>query len=78
MFTRAERWPRGLQLAEAADYIGFGRTKFSEMVADGRMPKPKLVDSCVRWDRFALDEYFDRLPDQEKKLDRSRWKDVRL
>jgi predicted DNA-binding transcriptional regulator AlpA len=58
-----ERWPRGLSREEAARYIGIGPTKFDEMVADGRMPKPKRVDSRVVWDRAKLDAYFTDLPE---------------
>ena len=68
--------PRGLRREAAALYVGFSTTKFDEMVADGRMPKPKLVDSCVVWDRLQLDASFDALPDQEEKMRRARWKDV--
>jgi predicted DNA-binding transcriptional regulator AlpA len=50
--------PRGLSREEAARYIGVGPTKFDDLVADGRMPKAKRIDGCVRWDRFALDMAF--------------------
>lgn len=56
--------PRGMRLEAAAAWVGLGRTKFLEMVTDGRMPKGKLVDSCRVWDRFQLDEAFDALPDE--------------
>jgi hypothetical protein len=56
--------PRGMRVGAAADWVGLGTTKFLEMVADGRMPPGKLVDSCRVWDRFALDEAFDALPDE--------------
>jgi predicted DNA-binding transcriptional regulator AlpA len=56
-----ERWPRGLSRDEAARYIGVGPTKFDELVADGRMPKPKRIDSRVVWDRIKLDAYFTEL-----------------
>jgi len=55
--------PRGLCREEAARYIGVGTTKFDEMVADGRMPKPKRVDGRTVWDRIALDAAFTDLPD---------------
>jgi hypothetical protein len=29
--------PRGMRVGAAADWVGFGKTKFLEMVADGRM-----------------------------------------
>jgi predicted DNA-binding transcriptional regulator AlpA len=39
--------PRGLSRQEAARYVGVGITKFDQMVADRRMPKPKKVDGRV-------------------------------
>lgn len=36
---------RGLSRVLAAGYIGVSATKFDEMVADGRMPKPKKIDA---------------------------------
>jgi len=38
-------------------------TKFDEMVVDGRMPKPKRIDSRTVWDRIKLDEAFAALDD---------------
>jgi len=54
--------PRGLNREQAALYIGVGTTTFDAMVADGRMPKPKTVNSRVIWDRQALDVAFETLP----------------
>jgi len=56
--------PRGLNREEAARYIGIGTTKFDELVADGRMPKPKRVDGRNVWDRIALDAAFTDLPEE--------------
>lgn len=53
---------RGLNRAEAATYIGVGATKFDEMVTDGRMPKPRLIDGRRVWDIRELDISFDSLP----------------
>jgi predicted DNA-binding transcriptional regulator AlpA len=50
--------PRGLSRVQSAEYIGISPTKFDELVADGRMPKPKRVDGRVIWDRVKLDEAF--------------------
>jgi predicted DNA-binding transcriptional regulator AlpA len=50
--------PRGLSRMQAAEYIGVGGTKFDEMVADGRMPRPKRIDGRTVWDRDKLDEQF--------------------
>jgi excisionase family DNA binding protein len=57
---------------EAARYIGVGVTKFDEMVADGRMPRPKRVDGRVIWDRLRVEAAFTDLPEEIAKnpLDR--------
>jgi predicted DNA-binding transcriptional regulator AlpA len=57
--------PRGLSREASADYIGVGPTKFDQMVADGRMPKPIRIDGRVLWDRHALDQFFDALGGSE-------------
>lgn len=49
--------PRGLSRVEAAAYIGVAGTKFDEMVADGRMPQPKLIDDVEMWDRLMLPQF---------------------
>lgn len=51
--------PRGMRVEAAADWVGFGTTKFLEMVADGRMPAGKPEDGCRLSDHFRLDEAFD-------------------
>jgi excisionase family DNA binding protein len=58
--------PRGMSRDEAARYVGVGATKFDEMVADGRMPRPKRVDGRVVWDRIKLDMAFSDLPEDTK------------
>jgi hypothetical protein len=54
--------PRGLRREAAAGYIGVGVTLFDQLVSDGRMPQPKLVNSIRVWDRLALDAAFESLP----------------
>ena len=58
--------PRGLSRNEAAAYIGVGATKFDEMVNDGRMPQPKLIDGRRLWDRHKVDIAFGNLPGDEE------------
>jgi predicted DNA-binding transcriptional regulator AlpA len=52
-----------LRLEDAAGYVGLGTTKFSELVAAGRMPKPVRIDGSVRWDRRQIDAALDALSD---------------
>jgi len=42
-----------------------GISKFDEMVADRRMPKPKTVDKRLIWDRVELDMFFTDLPSRD-------------
>lgn len=56
--------PRCLSREEAARYVGIGTTKFDELVADGRMPKPFRIDGRVLWDVHKLDAAVDTLSDQ--------------
>ena len=58
--------PRGMSRDEAARYVGVGATKFDEMVADGRMPRPKRVDGRVIWDRLRVEAAFTDLPDDRR------------
>jgi predicted DNA-binding transcriptional regulator AlpA len=55
--------PRGLPRVEAAAYVGVSPSLFDQMVADGRMPQPKRIDTRTVWDRRQLDEAFTALPD---------------
>ena len=47
---------------DAAAYVGVGTTKFDELVEDGRMPRPRVIDSRKVWDRRELDAAFEDLP----------------
>ena len=61
-------WPgprRLLSRAEAAKYIAIGPTKFDQLVADKRMPAPKLIDSKQVWDVVDLDAAIADLPYKE-------------
>jgi hypothetical protein len=68
--------PRGLSRVEAAAYIGVGPTKFDQLVADGRMPRPKRIDGRLVWDRVALDRAFSALPDVDGRTDDADTDDV--
>lgn len=56
--------PIGLSREVAAAYIDVSPTKFDEMVKDGRMPKPKQIDSRRVWERVKLDRAFAALPSE--------------
>jgi predicted DNA-binding transcriptional regulator AlpA len=64
--------PRGLSRVESAAYVGVSPSLFDTMVADGRMPKPKRINSRTIWDRKRLDEAFEALPDEGE---RNPWDD---
>jgi hypothetical protein len=53
--------PRGLSADEAARYIGVGRTKFEELFARRKMPRPKRIDGRVIYDRFEVGACFSDL-----------------
>ena len=61
--------PRGLSREAAASYIGIGTTLFDALVTEGRMPKPKLINSRKVWDRQELDIAFNKLPNGEQQDD---------
>jgi predicted DNA-binding transcriptional regulator AlpA len=54
-------WPRGLRRTMAAAYIGVSLSRWDNLVADGRMPKPKRFIGMTIWDRLAVDQAFDLL-----------------
>jgi predicted DNA-binding transcriptional regulator AlpA len=56
---------RGLSRVEASTYLGVSPSKFDELVKDGRMPRPRLIDSRKVWDVYELDMAFDELPRQD-------------
>jgi hypothetical protein len=60
----AARFPlrRGLGTAEAAIYLSLSSTKFTQLVADGRMPRPHLIDGRRVWDIDDLDAAFKAMP----------------
>ena len=68
MTTRPDPYgypPRGLSREQAARWVGVSPSLFDQMVADGRMPGPKVINSRVVWDRYQLDPAFEALPDKE-------------
>ena len=56
---------RGLSREEAAMYLGISPSKFDELVGDGRMPRPRMIDCRKVWDVYELDMAFDELPRED-------------
>jgi excisionase family DNA binding protein len=56
--------PLGLSREEAAEYVGVSVGMFSEMVKDGRMPRPKQIGARRIFDRHQLDAAFAALPSE--------------
>ena len=53
----------GLSRTEAAEYVGISASLFDQLVADGRMPRPKQVGARVIYYRLAVKRAFVELPD---------------
>lgn len=51
--------PRGMRAERAAAYLDMGRTKFLELVENGRLPQPIEIDGIRVWCRHELDAAFD-------------------
>jgi hypothetical protein len=53
---------RGLDENEAALYLSFSPYFFRKLVAEKRMPRPRLADGRRVWDIEELDQAFKALP----------------
>lgn len=67
--------PRLIGREAAAAYLSVSPSKFDQMVADGRMPRPKSIDARKAWDVRAIDAAVDDLPDERVPIDNT-WDDV--
>ena len=67
--------PRGLSRVQSAVYVGISPGLFDTMVDDGRMPKPKKMNTRSVWDRVQLDEFFAAIPD-DNQSDLNPWDEV--
>lgn len=43
-------------------YVGVSATKFDQLVKEGRMPRPRMIDRRKVWCRHELDDAFTELP----------------
>jgi hypothetical protein len=60
--------PRLISREAAAAYICISATKFNQLVVDGRMPKPRLIDRRKVWDVHELNNAIDALPSEDDAL----------
>lgn len=64
--------PIGVRRLQAAAFVGdIGGTTFDQMVADGRMPQPKLINSLPVWDVEELRLAFKALQTRRAKAERN-------
>jgi predicted DNA-binding transcriptional regulator AlpA len=61
--------PLGLRREAAAAFVCMSPSKFDQLVADGRMPKPKHIDGIVQWPVERLKEAYNALPDDSTESD---------
>jgi hypothetical protein len=66
---------RGLSRTEAALYLGISPSKFDELVNDGRVSRPRLIDTRKVWDVFELDLAFEELPRDHDRPAGNSWDD---
>ena len=55
-----------MSLERAAAYVGFGPTKFRELIEEQKMPRSIDVDGSPRWDRIDLDAAIEDLKDTRR------------
>ncbi len=64
--------PRALRADRAAAYLGaMSKSKFLELVDEGKFPQPVRVDGITMWDRLELDAAFEKLKTEETKRGRN-------
>lgn len=53
--------PRAMRADRAAAYLSMSRSKFLQLVDQGKLPKPTYIDGMALWDRLALELAFEGL-----------------
>ena len=54
-----------MRAPRAAAYLDMGKSKFLQLVSEGRLPQPVRIDGITAWDRFDLDAAFEQFKTQE-------------
>ncbi len=57
--------PRLLRADRAAAYLDMSKSKFLEVVDQGRLPKPVRIDGITSWNRRELDSAVEDLKEGE-------------
>ena len=69
--------PRLIARDAAAAYASVSPAKFDELVRDGRMPRPRRIDTRKAWDVRELDQAIDHLPvDGDDTTSDGTWSDI--
>lgn len=53
--------PRAFRADRAAAYLSISRTKFLQLVKDGKLPPPTYIDDMALWDRLTLELAWENL-----------------
>ena len=53
--------PRAMRADRAAAYLSISRSKFLELVEQGKLPKAVHIDGISLWDRLALELAFEEM-----------------
>jgi predicted DNA-binding transcriptional regulator AlpA len=54
-----------MRVDQAASYFGMSRASFLRLVDDGVMPPPVKVRGMTMWDRYDLDDAWERLKEND-------------
>lgn len=57
--------PRAFRAERAAAYLAMGKSKFLELVDEGRLPRPVRIDGITTWDRLELDAAYEQMKREE-------------
>lgn len=69
--------PIGLSREMSAAYVCVGTTLFDEMVIDGRMPPPRLINGRTVWDQEEVYFAFKAIPHRGGAPKKSDWDGVK-
>ena len=68
--------PFGLTREEAAAACRISASKFDQLVADGRMPQPRMIDGRRVWSTTEVRRAFHALPKKGGDGERNEWDDA--